>query len=78
MRRCASDLGRHAFVTGSKTAGPNVFTRCASTSDQSDIGPHHRWGVGQLYDNIHGGMMRAWDRGNSGRWFTPPSLPCPL
>merc|ERR1712048_430544 len=47
-------------------AGPNVFANSVSTRDWSDIGPHHRWGVGQLYDNIIGGAMRAWDRGNLG------------
>ena len=66
VKHCHSDLARHAYITGSRAAGPNVFYRSTSARDQSDIGPHHRWGVGQLYDNVQGGQMRAWDRGNWG------------
>jgi hypothetical protein len=66
VRRCRSEDGRHSYVTGSKAAGPNVFVDSVSTRDWSDIGPHHRWGTGQLYDNVIGGAMRAWDRGNLG------------
>ena len=62
VKHCTSDWGRHSFVTGSRVSGPNVFYRSRSTRDQSDIGPHHRWGVGQLYDNIRGGQMRAYRR----------------
>jgi len=64
--RCTSDLGRHSFVSGGRIPGPNVFHRCTSTKDQSDIGPHMRWSTGQLYDNIVGGQMRVWDRGAMG------------
>lgn len=66
VRYSTSDYGRHSFVTGSNPGGPNVFYRCSSTNDQSDIGPHMLWAVGQLYDNIFGGQMRVWDRGFAG------------
>ena len=66
VRHCTSDFGRHAFVSGGNEGGPNVFYRCTSTHDQSDVGPHMRWAVGQLYDNVYGGQMRVWDRGNMG------------
>ena len=66
VRHCHSDAGRHSYVIGSVVLGPNVFVHCTSTHDHSDIGPHHRWGVGQLYDGIVGGQMRVWDRGNFG------------
>merc|ERR1712048_771923 len=42
------------------------FANSVSTRDWSDIGPHHRWGVGQLYDNVVGAALRVWDRGNLG------------
>lgn len=66
VRNCQSEDGRHSYVTGSRAAGPNVFANSMSTRDWSDIGPHHRWGVGQLYDNVIGGAIRVWDRGNLG------------
>jgi len=66
VRYSTSDYGRHSYVTGGNPGGPNVFYRCSSTNDQSDIGPHMRWAVGQLYDNILGGQMRVWDRGRAG------------
>merc|ERR1712151_318478 len=66
VRQCRSEDGRHSFVTGSRAAGPNVFANSVSTRDWSDIGPHHRWGVGQLYDNVIGAALRVWDRGNLG------------
>ena len=66
VRYSTSDYGRHSFVTGGNPGGPNVFYRCSSTNDQADIGPHMRWAVGQLYDNIFGGQMRVWDRGLAG------------
>ena len=66
MRHCESDLGRHSFVSNSRAAGPNVFHRCRSTRDQADIGPHARWNMGLLFDNVAGGQMRVWDRGHAG------------
>lgn len=52
FQRCYARNGRHSFVTGQKTVGPTVFVDCLSESSLSDIGPHHRWSVGQLYDNV--------------------------
>lgn len=43
---------RHTFVTGSRVAGPNVFLDGVAEGSHSDSGPHHRWAVGTLYDNI--------------------------
>lgn len=58
--------GRHDLVTGSRVTGPNVFldNYCAET--HSDIGPHHRWATGLLFDNSYGGQMRVQNRGSSG------------
>lgn len=59
--------GRHDYVTGAKTCGPNVFYRCKSRNTHADIGPHHRWASGTLYDNIDtDGEINVQDRGNWG------------
>jgi len=58
---CSSDQGRHAFVSGSTVAGPNVWVHSTATNEFSDGGPHMRWSYGQLYDNIKGRQFRAWD-----------------
>jgi len=63
---CHSDSGRHAFVSGSIVAGPNVWANSRATNEFADIGPHMRWSYGQLYDNIQGRQMQAWDRGRYG------------
>ena len=66
FQRCYANNGRHDFVTGSRVAGPNVFLDGLAESARSDIGPHHRWATGTLFDNISGGSTRVWNRGNSG------------
>lgn len=59
--------GRHDFVTGAKTLGPNVFYNCKASKTHADIGPHHRWAAGTLYDNIvTDGEINVQDRGNWG------------
>ncbi|ADY52605.1 hypothetical protein Pedsa_2053 [Pseudopedobacter saltans DSM 12145] len=59
--------GRHDYVTGAKVLGPNVFYNSSSTKTYADIGPHHRWAVGTLYDNITtDGEINVQDRGNWG------------
>lgn len=64
---CTTSDGRHDYVTGAKTLGPNVFYNCTSTITHADIGPHHRWAVGTLYDNIStDGEINVQDRGNYG------------
>ena len=66
FQRCYAKNGRHDFVTGSRVTGPNVFLDGLAESAQSDIGPHHRWATGILFDNIRGASTRVWNRGNSG------------
>jgi hypothetical protein len=58
--------GRHDYVTGSRVTGPNVFLDCYSSMPSTDIGPHHRWTTGTLFDNIRGSSIRVRNRGNSG------------
>lgn len=66
FQRCITWGGRHDYVSGSKVPGPNVFLDCSAESTHADIGPHHRWSTGQLYDNVYGGQIRVQNRGASG------------
>lgn len=66
FQRCYAIDGRHDFTTGSRVTGPNVFLDGLAESAESDIGPHHRWATGTLFDNIRGGSIRIWNRGSSG------------
>ncbi len=64
---CVTTEGRHDFVTGARVLGPNVFYRCQASQTYADIGPHHRWACGTLYDNIiTDGAINVQDRGNMG------------
>jgi hypothetical protein len=66
--RCYAEDGRHDFVVGARTSGPNAFVECtALRGGQSE--PHARWGSGTLYDNItmkETGSLAAINRGDSG------------
>lgn len=53
FQRCYAYDGRHDFVLGSKTRGPNVFIDCYAEHSNADSGPHHRWSTGTLFDNIY-------------------------
>ena len=64
---CHTTDGRHDYVTGARTNGPNVFYNCTAAKTHADIGPHHRWSSGTLYDNIStDGEICIQDRGNWG------------
>lgn len=66
FQRCYTRGGRHDFVTGSRVTGPNVFLDCYATQTHADIGPHHRWSTGILFDNISGGQINVQNRGSYG------------
>lgn len=67
MQRCVTFEGRHEFVNQAKTAGPNVFVDCVGFKSKSSAGPHHRYAVGNLYDNVKSeNSMESRFRGNSG------------
>jgi len=66
VQRCYSEHARHAQATSSKARGPNVFLDCLAENTHADTGPHHRWAVGTLWDNLKGGEFNAEDRGNWG------------
>ncbi len=52
VKNCYASEGRHDYVNGSRVCGPNVFTHCVAENAHEDIGPHHRWATGTLYDKI--------------------------
>ena len=63
VQNCITRNGRHDYVNGSRTCGPNVFYNSSSTIQHSDIGPHHRWATGILFDNLVGdGRMNVQNR----------------
>jgi hypothetical protein len=67
IQNCTTRNGRHDYVNGSRTCGPNVFYNCIATIQNSDIGPHHRWSTGILFDNIVGnGSQDVQNRLDSG------------
>ncbi len=67
VMHCYATEGRHDYVTGGMVCGPNVFYDCVAERTHADIGPHHRWASGTLYDNIRSdGEINAQDRGNWG------------
>jgi len=64
---CYASEGRHDYVTGSRVLGPNVFANSVAVKTHSDTGPHHRWAMGSLYDQIiSDGAINVRDRGNLG------------
>jgi hypothetical protein len=66
FQRCYTRGGRHDYVTGSRVAGPNVFVDCFAEQTFADIGPHHRYATGILFDNIKGGQTRVQNRKDMG------------
>lgn len=67
VQNCTTRNGRHDYVNGARVAGPNVFYNNTATSQQADMGPHHRWATGILYDNITGnGQLFVQDRDYQG------------
>jgi hypothetical protein len=63
VQRCHARGARHTFVTSSRVRGPNVFRDGTAVQAHADSGPHHRWAVGTLYDNISDdNQIRAQDR----------------
>ncbi len=54
FQRCTSDGGYyHIMVTQAGTPGPNVFLNFTCTGTHYNGGPHQRWAVGALHDNIN-------------------------
>ena len=52
FKNCTTTEARHDYATGARVCGPNVFTGSSAVNSHSDIGPHHRWAMGTLFDVI--------------------------
>ncbi len=66
FNRCYSRDARHNFVTGARVTGPNVWLDSLAEKNNSDDGPHHRWAVGLLFDNLSSASFRTQNREDSG------------
>ncbi len=67
FRNLTSDSARHDYASDGAVTGPNVFSNALATHTHADIGPHHRWAMGTLYEMIiSDGTINVQDRGNSG------------
>ena len=67
VQRCVTYGGRHEFVSQRQTAGPNAFVDCVGIDSLHASGPHHRYSVGTLFDNVKSEFyMESRFRGNSG------------
>lgn len=76
--RCYAEDGRHDFVIGARMAGPHVFLEC-EVPEGGNAEPHHRWGVGVLWDNLNmptggGCTMNRGDSGSGHGWAGANSL----
>ena len=51
-----------------RVPGPNAFVDCIAEMAHSDTGPHHRWSVATLFDNVivNGNAINVQDRQSSG------------
>ncbi len=78
FQRCYARESRHDYVTGAQASGPVAWVDCYSTSAKSDIGPHHRWAYGLLFDNIRSdGIMAVenrFDWGSGHGWSAVQTL----
>lgn len=72
FQRCFAKDGRHDFVSGSRTPGPNVWVDTVAIWSSTDSGPHDRYSTGQLFDNVklrnsnRAGELVVRNRGGSG------------
>ncbi|KAI1311049.1 hypothetical protein EDD11_003556 [Mortierella claussenii] len=52
VKRCFTNNARHDFITLGRVCGPNVFVDSTGVDGNNDTGPHERFAMGILYDNI--------------------------
>ncbi|KAF9171291.1 hypothetical protein BGX21_010333 [Mortierella sp. AD011] len=52
VKRCFTNNARHDFITLGRICGPNVFVDSIGVDGNNDTGPHERFAMGVLYDNI--------------------------
>lgn len=67
VRNCRTRNTRHSFSTGYRVRGPNVFLNGVAEQSHTDSGPHERFAIGTLYDNIaDDNSLIVQDRGDYG------------
>ncbi|MDP6039681.1 MAG: hypothetical protein QGG64_14115 [Candidatus Latescibacteria bacterium] len=68
VQRCYTRRGRHDYVLHARVPGPNAFVDCVADIAHSDTGPHHRWSICTLFDNVivNGNAINVQDRQSSG------------
>lgn len=66
LQRNYTRNGRHDYVSSARTLGPTAFVDSLAVNTLADIGPHHRYAEGILFDNIKGGEIAVQNRGSSG------------
>jgi hypothetical protein len=69
VQRVYSRNARHDFAMNSHAPGPNVFLYATAQREiYSDTGPHHRWSMAGLFDNVkvEGNAINVRNRGNAG------------
>ena len=68
VQRCYTRRGRHDYVLHARVPGPNAFVDCVADIAHADTGPHHRWSVCTLFDNVivNGNAINVQDRQSSG------------
>ncbi|KAF9957597.1 hypothetical protein BGZ72_001636 [Mortierella alpina] len=62
VKRCFTNNARHEFVTHGRLCGPNVFVDSKGEHGNNDSGPHERWAMGVLYDNISAHVIHIRNR----------------
>ncbi|KAG0213242.1 hypothetical protein BGX28_004815 [Mortierella sp. GBA30] len=63
VKRCFTNKARHDFITLGRVCGPNVFVDSTGVDGNNDTGPHERWAMGVLYDNITANTINIRERG---------------
>ncbi|KAF9435506.1 hypothetical protein BGZ76_006165 [Entomortierella beljakovae] len=63
VKRCFTNNARHDFITLGRVCGPNVFVDSTGVDGNNDTGPHERFAMGILYDNITCNTLNIRQRG---------------
>ncbi|KAF9106728.1 hypothetical protein BGX27_009043 [Mortierella sp. AM989] len=63
VKRCFTNNARHDFITLGRVCGPNVFVDSTGVDGNNDTGPHERFAMGILYDNITCNTINIRQRG---------------
>ncbi|KAF9967211.1 hypothetical protein BGZ70_010365 [Mortierella alpina] len=62
VKRCFTNKARHDFISQGRACGPNVFVDSVGVDSNNESGPHERWTMGSLYDNVLVNILRVRQR----------------